>query len=76
VSGEPSPAQGLVLELVRASAASMPCPWCRRLLRDCRLALRQVELDRITVEVTCPHCGHADVITVCPQAQGGTATVR
>ncbi len=76
MSLEPSPAQGLVLELVRASAGSVPCPGCGQPLRDCRLELRQVELDRIAVEMTCPRCQHTGVITVRPQTQGGTATVR
>lgn len=69
-------AKDLVLDLVRTEVSEQPCSSCGRTLEGCRLSVDVVELDRISIEVTCAACERVTHLEVGPSADGGAASIR
>jgi predicted RNA-binding Zn-ribbon protein involved in translation (DUF1610 family) len=76
MSDPPDAARRLVLELVRQQVEAGICPRCGAALEGCRLALGEVDPDRIDVSVGCPRCGTETALRLRPAADGGAASVR
>jgi DNA-directed RNA polymerase subunit RPC12/RpoP len=72
----PEPARRLLLELARREAETRRCPGCGGSLAACGLELREVELDRALVGVTCPSCGRQATVVLRPEPEEGRAEVR
>jgi hypothetical protein len=71
----PEHAAGLVLQLVRPDVEGRRCPACGRGLDGCGLGVTSVELDRMTIEVTCRACDRAFTLAIAPSGDGGTVAI-
>ncbi|HLH69667.1 MAG TPA: hypothetical protein VKY90_11700 [Candidatus Dormibacteraeota bacterium] len=66
----PEPARRLLLELARGEARARRCPSCAGPLVTGELELREMELDRAVVEVTCRRCRARVRMVLRPDASG------
>lgn len=78
MSGEPAsnPGLELVVAVIRDGAREQSCPACGDRLGDCTVELREVELDRLSAEISCAACGASHLITALPAADEGSARIQ
>ncbi|MFZ0996173.1 MAG: hypothetical protein WAO09_09405 [Candidatus Dormiibacterota bacterium] len=66
----------LLLDVVQAELRAQRCPACGHRMGGSRLSWLGVDLDQVTLQVTCRSCGSTRSATASPGAEGGVADLR
>lgn len=66
----------LLCDIVRAQAATQPCPACKQPLEEVQIEVRTISDDQVILDLICNSCRNGFQATVGPASGDGVAVIQ